>query len=86
MSHTRTADPTNEANDLFDARGDYAPEGLSYAERRAIEADIASLRAGIADFDTACACEQGAFRQWCYLQREDLRREVATLWARLGEG
>lgn len=70
-------------NSLFDQLGDWAPEALSREEHDRIMADIRSLRAGIAEFDTAVATEQGSFRQWCYLQRDDMRREVAMLWAQL---
>ena len=70
-------------NVLFDALGDWAPEALSRDEHARILSDIASLRAGIADFDTAISCESGSFRTWCLIQRDALRREVAQLWARL---
>lgn len=70
-------------NTLFDALGDWTPEALSRDEQERILSDIASLRAGIADFDTAVACESGAFRTWCISQREQMRRDVALLWQRL---
>ncbi len=83
MSTTYT-DPES-TNTLFDPLGDYAPEALSREEHDRILADIRSLRAGIAEFDTAVATEQGDFRQWCYLQRATMRQEVAMLWRQLGE-
>lgn len=72
-------------NTLFDLIGDYAPEALSREEHDRILADIRSLRAVIANFDTAICCEQGSFRQWCYLQRANMRAELAMLWRQLGE-
>lgn len=63
----------------------FAVQGLSREEHDRIMADIRSLRAGIAEFDTAVATEQGSFRQWCYLQRANMRQEVAMLWRQLGE-
>lgn len=72
-------------NTLIDTLGHAAPPALSRDEHDRILSDIASLRAGIADLDTAIACESGAFRSWCLDVRQGMRRDVALLWQQLGE-
>lgn len=61
----------------------FAEQGLSYEERRRIEADIRSLRAGIADLDSEIACCSGSWRNWCLDVRAGMRRDVALLWQQL---
>lgn len=70
-------------NTLFDELGDWSPEALSREEHDRIMADIASLRAGIAEMDTQIACCSGSFRTWCIEVRAQMRQEVAMLWQRL---
>lgn len=70
---------------LDDSPSPFAPQGLSDEERRRIEADIRSLRAGIADLDTEIACCSGSWRNWCLDVRAGMRRDLALAWRQLGE-
>lgn len=63
----------------------FAPQGLTYEERRRIEADIADKRGALRRAETECACAVGAWRANCEVQAAWLRQDIAALAARLGE-
>ena len=68
---------------LDESPSPFTARNISDEERRCIEANIRSLRAGIADLDTEIACCSGAWRNWCLDVRAGMRRDVALLWAQL---
>lgn len=72
-------------NTLVDTLNDWTPQTISQDERRRIESDIASYRAGLADLDTEIACSNGAWRTWCLQVRDGMRRDLALAWQQLGE-
>ena len=72
-------------NTLIDTLNDWTPQTLSQDERRRIESDIASYRAGLADLDSEIACCSGSWRTWCIQVRDGMRRDLALAWKQLGE-